>query len=100
MENVQELIKDWAALGDSPPEEITINGQTLLKSSLETSKVVATLKRDKKSRKVQVLAYEEWSDGVWVKHQSIITNTNGKRKYNARVNYSRPEAVVSLEEIQ
>ena len=99
MENIQEQIKDWAALGDSPPEETVINGKTLLKSSLETSKVVATLMRNKKSRRVQVLAYEEWSDGVWVKHQSIINNTNGKRKYTARVNYSRPESVVKLEEI-
>ena len=96
MENIVEKIEEWAKSGETPQEEIVVNGTTLLKSSLETDKVIATLKRDLKTRKVKVLAYEEWSDGVWVKHTSEFINVDGKRPYKPRIRYSRPEDVVEL----
>ena len=97
MSSIEEFIIEQARLGENPPEIVEVNGTTLIRTALETEKTVATVKRNTKTRKVQVLAYEEWSDGVWVKHTSEFQHVEGKRAYNARVRYSRPESIIELE---
>jgi len=96
--NLKEFIQDKAVNGEPVAEEITSMGAKLLKSfDVSTEQVSAILKRDLKTRKVKVLAYEEWSDGVWVKHVSEFKTSEGKRGYNPRVRYSRPDSVLSIE---
>jgi hypothetical protein len=97
MENVQEYIMDEVSKGSTPADKIENNGVTLLRSRAVTGDVNATVKRSTKTRTVKVLAFEEWSDGVWVKHQAEFKNTEGKRQYTPRIRYSRPNQVVSIE---
>jgi len=96
--NLKEFIQEKAVNGETVVEEVTSMGAKLLKSyDVSSQQVSAILKRDLKTRKVKVLAYEEWSDGVWIKHVSEFKTTEGKRGYNPRVRYSRPDSVISIE---
>ena len=100
MENIQEFVEQMAQVGRTPADEIVNHGVKLIKSNdVAGAKIVATVKRNTKTRKVTVLAYEEWSDGYWVKHTSEFNRTEGARQYTPRIRYSRPEQIVSLEEV-
>lgn len=68
----------------------------LKKLEVGDDNIVATFKRKERTRKLRVLAFEEWTDGKFLRCVADFSHENNKRKYSARPSRNSIDDIVFI----